>query len=50
MSRMYVWNFTIGHEGYENGIEGWHSGANSAGGWSVRWSFKNNTEKTIKYA
>lgn len=50
MPRMYVWNFTIGHEGYENGIEGWHSGANSAGGWSVRWSFKNNTEKTIKYA
>ena len=29
---------------------GWEHSANSAGGWSVSWSFKNNTEKVIKYA
>ena len=40
----------MGHQGYENGVDGWHSGPNSAGGVSVKWSFKNNTEKTIKYA
>lgn len=45
MAKLNVWNFKIGHEGYD----GWHYGANSAGGWSVTWSFKNNTEKTIKY-
>lgn len=50
MAKLYIWNFKIGHEGYENGVNGWHNGANSVGGWSVTWSFKNNTEKTIKYA
>ncbi len=47
MAKLYIWNLKIGHEGYENG---WHNGVNSVGGWSVTWSFKNNTEKTIKYA
>ena len=46
MAKLYVWNFRIGHESYD----GWHGGANSAGGWSVVFSFKNNTAKTIKYA
>lgn len=50
MAKLYVWDFKIGHEGYENGVNGWHSGHNSAGGWSIVWSFKNNTNKTIKYA
>ncbi len=50
MAKLYVWNFQIGHQGYDNGYDGWHSGANSVGGWSVKWSFKNNTDKTIKYA
>lgn len=50
MPKLYVWDFCIGHEGYENGYNGWHNGPNSAGGISVKWSFKNNTGKTIKYA
>jgi hypothetical protein len=50
MAKLYVWDFSIGHEGYQNGVNGWHSGPNSAGGVSVKWSFKNNTDKTIKYA
>ena len=50
MARIYMWDFYIGHEGYSNGYDGWHNGPNSAGGISVKWSFKNNTEKTIKYA
>ena len=50
MAKLYVWNFYIDHEGYQNGVNGWHNGPNSAGGVSVKWSFKNNTDKTIKYA
>ena len=50
MAKLYVWNFFIGHQGYQNGVDGWHAGPNSAGGISVKWSFKNNTDKTIKYA
>lgn len=46
MAKLYVWNFCIGHQDYE----GWHGGPNSAGGYSVRWDFKNTTGKTIKYA
>ena len=50
MAKLYVWNFSVGHQGYQNGTNGWWSGPNSAGGISVKWSFKNNTDKTIKYA
>ena len=50
MAKLYVWNFSIGHYGYSNGSECWLGGANSAGGYSVRWDFKNTTGKTIKYA
>ena len=50
MAKLYVWNFYIGHYGYQNGVDGWHSGPNSAGGYSVKWDFKNTTGKTIKYA
>ena len=50
MAKLYIWNLCVGHEGYQNGVNGWHSCPNSAGGVSVKWSFKNNTEKTIKYA
>ena len=39
----------IGHEGYENGVSGFFSGPNSAGGVSVKGSFVNNSDKTIKY-
>ncbi len=46
MEKLYVWNFQIGH----NGVNGWTGGPNSAGGISVLFSFKNNTDKTIKYA
>lgn len=46
MARLQVWNYYMGHESYD----GWHSGANSAGGVSVKFTFKNLTEKTIKYA
>lgn len=50
MAKLYVWNFYMGHEGYQNGINGWFGGPNSAGGVSVKLSFKNTTGKTIKYA
>ena len=50
MAKLYVWNFYLGHEGYQNGYDGWHNGPNSAGGYSVKWDFKNCTGKTIKYA
>lgn len=50
MAKLYVWNFSLGHWGYQNGSEGWFSGPNSAGGYSVKWDFKNTTGKTIKYA
>lgn len=50
MAKLYVWNFQIGHYGYQNGVDGWHGGPNSAGGYTVRWDFKNVTGKTIKYA
>lgn len=50
MAKLYVWNLSMGHEGYLNGVDGWHNCPDSAGGVSVKWSFKNNTEKTIKYA
>lgn len=50
MAKIYVWNFCIGHQGYQNGVDGWHAGPNSAGGYSVKWDFKNTTGKTIKYA
>ena len=39
----------IGHNGYENGVDGWHSGPNSAGGVSVKGSFTYTGSKTIKY-
>ena len=39
-----------GHNGYENGFDGWHPGPNSAGGVSVRLSFCITGSKTIKYA
>lgn len=41
-----------GHMGYSSGstVETWQYGANSAGGVSVRICYKNDTEKTIKYA
>lgn len=42
----YVWD---GHQGYDNGVEGWHSGPNSAGGVSVKGEFKYSGAKTIKY-
>lgn len=38
-----------GHQGYENGVDGWHSGPNSAGGVSVKGSFTYTGGKTIKY-
>ena len=40
-----------GHMGYSPGASGdvWMSGANSAGGVSVRITFQNDTQKTIKY-
>lgn len=50
MAKLYVWNYTIGHYGYSNGAERWLGGPNVAGGYSVKWDFKNNTGKTIKYA
>ena len=51
MARLQVWDFTMGHKGYDgNSIDAWMSGPNSAGGVSVKFSFKNLTEKTIKYA
>ena len=42
----------IWHAGYSPGstVETWQSGPNSAGGVSVRICYKNDTEKTIKYA
>lgn len=39
----------IGHEGYEDGVSGFFSGPNSAGGVSVKGAFVNNSDKTIKY-
>lgn len=45
-----VKGLTMGHNGYENGVDGWHYGPNSAGGVSVRLSFCNTGTKTIKYA
>lgn len=42
-------NFSIGHQGYENGMDGFWSGPNSAGGVSVRGNIINKGEKTIKY-
>ena len=50
MAKLYVWNISTGHNGYQNGYQGWIIGPNSAGGVSVRFSFKNETGKTIKYA
>ena len=50
MPKLYIWNFKLGHEGYENGYNGFFNGPNSAGGVSIKWSYKNNTDKTIKYA
>lgn len=46
MAKLYVWNIKAGHQGYN----GWENRPNSVGGCSVRWDFKNNTDKTIKYA
>ena len=46
MVKLYIWDWSLGHEG----VNGWESGPNSAGGCSVRFSFKNVTGKTIKYA
>lgn len=51
MPKIYLWDSSIGHNGYYNGSYCWQNGiANSSGGWSIVWSFKNNTGKTIKYA
>lgn len=47
---LQVKGLTMGHNGYENGVDGWHYGPNSAGGVSVRLSFCNTGTKTIKYA
>lgn len=38
-----------GHRGYENGVDGWHLGPNSAGGVSVKGGFTNTGAKAIKY-
>lgn len=46
MAKLQVYNMSTGHDSYD----GWHYGPNSAGGVSVRFSFKNLTGKTIKYA
>lgn len=45
-------NLQIGHMGYSSGstVETWQYGANSAGGVALRFTYKNDTEKTIKYA
>ena len=44
-----ITKFQYGHEGYENGYQGFFSGPNSAGGVSVRGNITNNSTKTIKY-
>ena len=50
MARLQVWNFSMGHKGYNgSSVDAWCPGPNSAGGVSVQFSFKNLTEKTIKY-
>lgn len=46
MTKLYVWGIQIGHKDCDNN---WNPGANAAGGISVKLSFKNNTDKTIKY-
>ncbi len=45
-------NLQIGHMGYRSGstTETWLNGPNSAGGVALRFTYKNDTEKTIKYA
>ena len=47
MAKLHIWNLSAGHYDYQNC---WQYSPNSAGGVSVKFSFKNNTEKTIKYA
>lgn len=47
MPKIYIWDFIGG----SRDIYGdWHNRPNSAGGYSVKLNFKNNTDKTIKYA
>lgn len=46
MAKLYFWDLSVGH----NGVYGWEKGPNSAGGCSVRFSFKNETGEVIKYA
>lgn len=41
--------YRSGHQGYENGYEGFFGGPNSAGGVSVQGRIKNTGTKTIKY-
>lgn len=47
-----VGKFSLGHMGYSYGssVESWQFGPNSVGGVGVKFSFKNDTEKTVKYA
>lgn len=42
-------SFKIGHEGYQNGVSGFYSGPNSAGGISVKGAIYNTGTKPIKY-
>ena len=44
---MVITHFSIGHQDYQGS---WVGGPNSAGGVSVKISFKNESPKTIKYA
>lgn len=45
-----IQGLSVGHKGYKNGVDGWYSGPNSAGGVSVTFGFTNTGSKTIKYA
>lgn len=51
MAKLSVWGIATGHFGYLSGLgTSWQPGPNSAGGVSVKWSFKNETGKIIRYA
>ncbi|MBE6636358.1 MAG: hypothetical protein E7618_00980 [Ruminococcaceae bacterium] len=51
MAKLQVWGVAIGHQGYNGvSVNAWCAGPNSAGGVSVKWSFKNLADKPIKYA
>lgn len=48
---MIMREVALGHMGYVSGQSGevWQSGPNSAGGVSVRFQYRNDSEKTVKY-